>query len=200
MKKTLKIGVFAAVISVGFMLPLLFSGCYSDTMDTLSNYTIQIPLNFTPKWRDRQAPDTSIDYTNLNNYKEYQDNKNKIKSSRLHQFAYWIDSIQVGQGDPLPEQVEFEFVRYWLFYYEGGVSKKYLLGEFKNVKVKDYYRIPHIIPVPDEVAVLAENITKKNPPDFYTIAEYGKITSGGSGRFPYIDSRFDLVIQLKVGF
>lgn len=198
MKNIFKIGIISLIFA-GFILPVFLSGCYTDTIDAVSKYNIQLPLYFMAKWREKHAPDTSIDYTNLNTYKEYRDNKEKIKSSSFYQFAYWIDSVRVGPGDPPPDSVQFEYVRYYLFYNDGGIVKKYLLGEFKNVRVKDYYRIPHVIPVPDEVAKVAEAITKKNPPDFYTIAEYGKITSGGSGYFPHIDSRFDVVVRFQLG-
>jgi len=196
MKKIFATSTVIAVV-IALILPLFISGCYQGTVDSFSTFTIQLPLDFTSKWRNRSAPDTSQDFTDLNTYKEYQDNKEKIQKTIFYQFAYWIDSIRVPQGDPGIDKLEFAFVRYYLYFEGDPVSSKHLLGEFKNVKIKDYYRIPHVLAVPEAVAKVLETAAKEKQ-RFYTIAEYSAPTSGGSGFFPYIDSRFDLVIRLEL--
>lgn len=196
MKNTLKTGAMLLILA-GFLLPVLLGGCYTDTIDSMSKFTVQLPLHFIGKWRNKTAPDTSVDFTDLNNYKEYRDNKEKIQRTIFYQFSYWIDSIRVAQGDPGADQVEFAFVKYYLYFEGDPPSSKVLLGEFKNVKVKDYYRIPHVLAVPEEVAKVIETAAKTKT-RFFTIAEYSAPTSGGSGRFPHIDSRFDVVVRLEL--
>lgn len=187
----------AVIIVIALILPLFISGCYTNTVDTFGTFTVQIPLDFTSKWRNKSAPDTSLDFTDLNNYKEYRDNKDDIQRTIFYQFAYWIDSIRVPLTDPGVDKLEFDFVRYYLYFEGEPASSKHLLGEFKKVKVKDYFRIPHVIAIPDDVGKILETAAKTRT-RFYTVAEYSAPTSVGSGYFPYIDSRFDLVVRLEL--
>lgn len=198
MKKILKTTTILAVVGI-YILPLFLAGCYTDTIEDFSKFTVQFSINFTQKWRDKKAPGITYDSTNLNDYKEYTDNKNNIERTVFYQVAYWIDSIRVGAGDPPKENVEFESVKYYLYYMldGGGMSQKYLIGEYRDVKVMDYYRIPHVLTVSNEVAKLLEDVAK-NHPKFYTTAEYSAPKSGGSGLFPYIDSRLDVVVKLEL--
>lgn len=185
---------------VACMLPIFISGCYTDTIDSFSKFTVQLPLHFTAEWRNKSAPDTSRDFTDLNTYKEYRDNKEKIQSTIFYQFAYWIDSLQVAPGDPPLEQVEFEFVKYYLYFEGESPSAKRLIGQFNNVKVKDYYRIPHVLAFPEAVAQDIAKVAKTNP-RFFTVAEYSAPVGqpvGTTRRFPHIDSRFDVVVRLEL--
>lgn len=188
------------VVSAVCVLPVFISGCYSDTIDSFTKFTVQLPLHFTAEWRNKSAPDTSTDFTDLNTYKEYRDNKEKIQSTIFYQFAYWIDSLRVEPGDPPLEQVEFEFVKYYLYFEGESPSAKRLIGQFNNVKVKDYFRIPHVLAVPDAVAQDISKVAKTNP-RFFTVAEYSAPVGqpvGTKRSFPHIDSRFDVVVRLEL--
>lgn len=194
-KKTALIIAFATCL-----LPVFISGCYTDTVDSFSKFTIQLPLHFTAEWRNKEAPDTSRDFTDLNTYKEYRENKEKIQRTVFYQFAYWIDSLEVRAGDPPLEQVEFEFVKYYLYFEGESPSAKRLIGQFNNVKVRDYFRIPHVIAVPEAVAEDIAKVAKTNP-RFYTVAEYSAPVGqpvGTKRSFPHIDSRFDVVVRLEL--
>ena len=111
-------------------------------------------------------------------------------------------SLRVEPGDPPIDQVEFDTIRYYLFFKHDPLRIKYLLGEFRNVKVKDYFRIPHVIQVSDAVSKVLETAAKaENRQEFYTTAEYSRAVGqpvGTKRKFPYIDSRFDLVIRLEL--
>ena len=196
MKKLHSISTILIIVAA-IILPSFLSGCYTDTIDSLTTFTVQLPLHFTSKWRDKAAPDTSRDFTDLNTYQEYRENKDKIQRTIFYQFAYWIDSIRVPAGDPTMDKIEFDTIRYYLYFEGEPYSSRHLLGEFVNVKVKDYFRIPHVISVSEKVAQVIETAAKTKQ-RFYTVASYGAPKSGGSGQFPYIDSRFDLVIRLQV--
>ncbi len=199
MKKTLKSGAIILVFAA-CVLPVFITGCYTDTIDSFSKFTVQLPLHFTAKWRNKFAPDVSTDFTDLNTYKEYRDNKEKIQSTIFYQFAYWIDSLRTEPGDPTIDQVEFEFVKYYLYFEGEPESAKRLIGQFNNVKVKDYFRIPHVLEVPDAVAQDIAKVAKTNP-RFFTIAEYSAPAGQPAGTkrsFPHIDSRFDVVVRLEL--
>lgn len=190
--------IFSLFILMSFS-PVFISGCYTDTIDDFSKFNVQIPIHFIQKWRDKAITSVSIDSTNLNNYKEYTENKDKIVSAHFYQIGYWIDSVRVAPGDPPIDKITFDSVKYYLYYYDNlnVKSQEYLIASYYNVKVKDYYRIPHIVSVSDSVALLLEDVAK-NHPIFYTVAKYSFPTSGGSGRFPYVDSRIDVDLRLNL--
>ena len=64
-------------------------GCYTNTIDSLSTFRFQLPIYFYQNWVDRAAPDTSWDFTNLNDYPEYRRNEllNDKYRVRLSEFA-----------------------------------------------------------------------------------------------------------------
>jgi hypothetical protein len=185
-------------------LSLLFTSCFTETIDALSTTSFQLPLIFHSNWVNKAAPDTSWDFTNLNKYQEYRDNREKIKKSILYQMNYWIDSLvyKDASGNPRPfdpadpnmPDIEFEAIRFYLRFadYVGGGDiesdfnpgnyrpstidpTNYLLGEFTNVNAKPYYRQAyHIISISDEVAQIISEAAKSKPA-FYILSEYSKM-------------------------
>ena len=78
----------------------------------------------------------------------------------------------------------------------------YVIGEFRNVKVADYYRnAQYIVQLPDSVAKVIST-TLKEKPYYYIITEYSGIkgTDGKyySKKFKLIKARFDVVIRFEV--
>ncbi len=167
------------------------TGCYTDTVDSLSTFTFQLPINMEFEWRNKQAPDTTTDRVDLLEYQVYRDNQADIKVADLYQIGYWIDTLI---GNPSFDEAEFDFVEFYLRFQ--GEQKEYLLGRYEDVAVRDYYKRPHIIPVPDSVGNIISEAVKTNPA-FDVIQRYGTPKSG-SGAFPTIDGKVDLVIRLEV--
>ncbi len=204
MKKSLLL-IFTVVFSA-FML----SSCFFDTLSKVDTFTFQLPLIFDSDHFDKAAPDTSLDFTNLNDYKEYRDNKDKIEKAEILHFNYWVDSLVTENGpwnpnDPSEEDIEFEFIKFYLQFadFQGNPDPSepfHLLGEFHDVNVEDYYRNPeHILEVPEEVALVISEAVKENP-FFYIITEYSKLKGQTEEkfRFPFIHARYDMVIRFDV--
>ncbi len=218
MKKNLII-LLTIVIGIGLL------GCYTNTVDSLSTFKFQLPVYFYKNWVDRFAPDTSWDFTNLNDYPEYRDNKDKIQIAEILSFNYWVDSLVTANGVPYNPNdknspvIEFKFVKFYLHfavwrdnppnpndpsdssnYVRDPDTPDYLLGEFYNVNVKDYYRNPeHILEVPTDVAKII-SLALKAKPHFFIKAVYSKTKDQKVPKllFPLINSRYDLVFRFKV--
>lgn len=187
---------------------IFLNSCYQNTIDALSSFKFQLAILFDSEYRNKFAPDTTIDFVNLDDYKQYRDNKDRIKKAQFIQFNYWIDSLHLANNrpfNPSSDNVEFEFIKFYLVFQEGGTmpsdpGKRLLLGTFNNVNVSNYYRNPeHILVVPEDVAKIIENAVKLNP-RFYIIAEYSKVKNqqGPKESFPYIWARFDIAIRFEV--
>lgn len=217
------------ILTPVFLFALFFSGCITETIDTFSTFNFQLMIPFHSTHYDKASPDTSVDFTNLNKYKEYRDNKDRIKKALILQANYWIDSLvyKDNQGqtfifDPKntnQPKVEFEFVKFFLrfaerkpfpvngdefdpvnYQYSTSNPTSYLLGEFRNVDVGEYFRrADHIINVDDEVARIISEAVKNNP-TFYIITEYS-IVKGQTipkREFPFIAARYDLDIRFEI--
>lgn len=198
---------YLLLILLGFA-PIIFNSCYQNTIDALSSFKFQLAILFDSEYRNKFVPDTTIDFINLDDYKQYRDNKDRIKKAQFLQFNYWIDSLHLVNNKPFnpkTDNVEFEFIKFYLVFQEGGQmptdpGKRFLLGTFNNVNVSNYYRNPeHILVVPENVAKIIEEAVKSNP-RFYIIAEYSKVKgqSGPKESFPYIWARFDIAIRFEV--
>jgi hypothetical protein len=215
------------LIMIGTILSGLFiAGCYTDTIDAFSKFTFQLPLLFHSTHIDKAAPDISYDFANLNKYKEYTDNKDRISKALVLQFNYWIDSLILKDNIPFDSNnrsVIFNYIRFSLHFaklkpqysYYGEMDidsshwmfdpaeEPYLLGEFRNVNVADYYRKAyHIVEVADDVAqIISEAV--KNRPAFYIITEYSPLadqdtTKEPKRHFPYVAARYDMIIRFSV--
>lgn len=102
-------------LSITFIIFL--SGCYTDTIDSFSEFTIQLPIYFHSYHYQKGAPDTSITFANLNEFNEYRENKKMIDIAQVYSFNYWVDSIHVDENvpfDPKKDTIIFDFIRFYI--------------------------------------------------------------------------------------
>lgn len=207
-------------ITLLFMILFVLSSCIQDTINKFETFTVQLPVFFKTDHIDKVAPDTSIDFTNLYQYQEYNDNKGKIDVAEVYQLNYRIDSLILEDGtpfDPANSELSFDSVYFMLKFArpKPGASeystnpddfepdpnsKLFILGEYKNVKVRDYYRTSYnIIEVP-EANAFAISEALKTTPYFYIYTQYSHVTGKypNDAVFPFIRAKYDLVIRLKV--
>lgn len=233
MKKFLSIIFVQAVLFIG--ASYLFTGCYTDTIDSFSKIKIQLPLFFHSHFHDKASPDNDTSFTNLYQYKEYEDNKDKIDKAEIYQFNYRIDSLMFATDkvkplekdstfafDPLNQnhEIEFEYIQFYIHYAvkkpgwtHTGIrdldsshwkpdpnAEPTLLGEFRNVKVRDYYRLSrNIQKVEERVTEIITEIAK-NRPQFYVITVYSKTKGQTQPKqfFPLIYAYYDLFLRMHV--
>lgn len=207
-------------IAILMLIMLFLSSCIQDTINKFETFTVQLPVYFKTEHINKIAPDTSIDFTNLYQYSEYNDNKGKIDAAEVYQLNYRIDSLILENGipfDPTKDTLQFDSISFLLKFarpkpgkseystnpddFEPDPnSKLYILGEYKNVKVKDYYRMAYnIIEVPEENAYAISEAMKITP-YFYIYSQYSHVTGkeGKNAIFPFVRAKYDLVIRLKV--
>jgi hypothetical protein len=206
-------------IYVFIILSVLISGCYSDTVNNLSTFSLQLPIFFSGPFTNRSAPDTSVDFTNLYKYPEYEDNREKISKAEILQMNYRIDSLIFEDGtifDPLNDNLEFDFIRYSFQFAKpknGDIystnpddfipdpdEPKIQLGEFLNVKIQDYYKqAKYIMDLPETSAkIISEGL--KVRPYFFVYTEYSKVKGQTVDEFGFklIEAKFDVVLRLEV--
>lgn len=206
------------VIVTATLLIFLF-GCYSEFIESVDEFRFQIPMYFYVNYYDKSIPDTSQQFANLNNYEEFVKNRSKLTGAEIVQFNYWIDSLVFANGKPFNPEIDslvIENVKIFLVFAKPkiGISNpldsndfepdttlpKFILGEFKDINVKDYYRKPHhIFSVSTDISqVLTEAV--RNKPYFYLISEYGKVVGYPNPKkyFKLIFVRFDIVVRLVV--
>lgn len=83
------------------------------------SFHFPIPIDFFHSdYYNKAAPDTSWDYTDLRQYKEYTDNQDRIKTAQILHFNYWIDSLHFIDEDenliyfnPKDTSIHLEFER-----------------------------------------------------------------------------------------
>ena len=207
-------------LAILFLSLFILSSCIQDTINKFETFTVQLPVFFKTDHDNKVAPDTSIDFTNLYQYQEYNDNKGKIDAAEVYQLNYRIDSLILENNvpfDPAKDDLEFDSVSFMLKFarpkpgaseystnpddFEPDPSSKlFILGELKNVKVKDYYRTAYnIIEVPEENAYAISESLKKTPYFYiYTQYSYVKGKYPENSIFPFVRAKYDLVIRLKV--
>lgn len=195
------------------------TSCITDTVDSMSKFTVQLPIFYKSSYVNRNCPDATQDFSNLNEYTEYRDNKDKIEKAEVYQLNYRIDSLVMPNKkvyNPETDKLEFDYIRYYLIFakpktsdenstdstkFEYDPSKKpILLGEFKDVNIKDFYRqSKNILTVDDERTKIISDILKDKP-YFFISTEYSKMkgSTNATEVFPYIGSRFDIVVRLGV--
>ncbi len=201
---------------------LFVDGCYTSTVDSLSSFRFQLPLIFYSNYKNKSVPDTAIDFVNLSKYEEYNKNKDKIGKAEILSFNYWIDSLVIDNNkpfDPKVDDVEFEFVSFALHFAklkanppnpadinsvinweDDPLTPDYILGQFSNVSVKEYYRNPdHILDVNDEIAQVLSSAVKYKP-QFFIKSLYSKSKGQITPRrvFPLVNARFDMIIRFQV--
>jgi hypothetical protein len=170
---------------------------------------------------DRKVPSADTEFKNLHEYKEYRDNENRIKKAEFVQFSYWIDSLVLPNNqiyDPVRDKdLTFEYIRFYVQiakcknpgmeqsldsnYFEPYPNqRKILLAEYIRPKVVDFYKTPeNIIQIPDSTAQILDVLLRENP-YYYFVDEYGKMVGQTAPiiNFPYMESRYDLVVRYSI--
>lgn len=202
-------------------LLIFLIGCYSEFIDSFDEFRFQIPMYFYSNYYDKSIPDTSRQFVNLNDYEEFVKNRSKLTSAEIVQFNYWIDSLVFADGKPFNPKLDslvIENVRIYLVFArpKAGIFNpldsndfepdttlpKFILGEFKDINVQDYYRKPHhIFTVSSEISQVLTEVVR-NKPYFYLISEYGKVVGDPNPKkyFKLIFVRFDVVVRFVVSF
>jgi len=179
----------------------IFSIQSCDVTD-VTDVTLQLTINFDPLFEDKSVPDSSIEIVNLEDYPEYNDNKDDIEDAEILHFNYSINDIKTSDNLPI-DSIEFDRIAFYLIptYTDGGnriPGQRYKLGEFTDVKISDYYKTAkHIIEVTDDVGeLIAEQI--KETPYFVFVTEYSALKGENRANyFDYIDAHVDMVVRVK---
>ncbi|MCX7908760.1 MAG: hypothetical protein N2560_04495 [Ignavibacteria bacterium] len=201
------------------LIVLLFVSCNTDFIGSVQNFRFQIPFYFYVNYYDKSIPDTSRIFANLNEYEEFTKNKSRLEQAEIVQFNYWIDSLVFGNNqpfDPNKDTLIIENVKFLLVFakpkanvvnprdtndFEPDTSlPTFLLGEFNQVDVSDFYRKPHhIYVISTEISQVLTEVVR-NRPYFYLISEYGKVIGQTSPKkyFSLIFVRFDVVIRFTL--
>jgi len=202
-----------------FLLILSINGCYTDTIECFKTFTFQFPVNVYSIYTNKAIPQISMDFSNLYQYDEYYDNRDKIEKAYILQVNYWIDTLVLLDNipfNPAIHNLEFEYVKYKLIFAkskDGNIFSKdsstfepnldleeFDLGVYYNVNVADFYRNPsYIIDIPNNVAEKI-SIQLKTEPFFYIVSEYSKLKGQTDDKvyFPLMNARFDIIIRFEV--
>ena len=174
----------------------------SCDVTNIADISLQLAINYEPEFLNRAVPDSSVEVVNLEDYPEYNDNKDKIDKAEILHFNYKIIDIKTRENLPI-DSIEFDRIAFYLIptFTSGGnrvPGQRYLLGEFNDVKVADYYKTAeHIVEVSDEVGELISEQLKETP-YFIFVTEYSTMKGENrSNYFDYIDSHFDMVIRIS---
>lgn len=200
-------------------LSIALNSCFTDVAEGIRNFRFQLPLYFYVNYVDKSIPDTSRIFANLNDYEEFRKNKERLDGAEIVQFNYWIDSLVYANKvpfDPSKDTLVIENVRFYLVFARPKVGvtnpldssdfepdstlPTFLLGEFKNIDVANFYRKPyHIYVVSTEISQVLTEVVR-NRPYFYLISEYGKVKGQVTPKkyFSLINVRFDVVIRFVV--
>ncbi len=201
--------IYTAIAVVMAMFALWACG----SVDSLETFTFQYTVNFEDERFNEWVPSISYDVTNLNDYEEYRDNKDKIKKSEILHFNFWIDSLVYDKNgskvvfDPTKnidnKAISFEYVKFSITF---DNLEYFELATFENVDIREYYRNPfHIDEIP--VATREKVMEKlKTNPIFSTRSEYSIIhienssvgSENDSIRVPYFKYKTDLVLRFEV--
>jgi hypothetical protein len=202
------------------LLGLFLTSCFQDTIDSFDSLYVQYPISSRKKHFNRAAPSADTEFKNLHEFKEYRDNESKIKKSEFVQFTYWIDNLVTPSNLPFDsvrdKDLAFEYVRFYIQiakcmgandesldpndFIPDPAHPRILLAEYIRPKVIDFYKTPkNIISLPDNMAKVLDSLLRLKPYYFLT-DEYGKVVgqTTESVRFPYIESRYDLVIRYDI--
>jgi len=221
-KKIIRLIMKTKIIYICFIGTLIFlHSCYQDTVNNFKTFTIQIPINFYDKSTNRKVPSISFTFSNLYKYDEYKNNKDKIDKAELYQFSYWVDSLVMpGTNKPFDPKIDemiFDKIKYTLVLLKpkSGFSPEsqdpndftldssftpFVIGDFNNVKISEYYKNPkHIVVLPEKEAAQL-SVALKSRPYFFILSEYSKYQNQPSDTslIPYIEVRTDLVIRLSI--
>ena len=170
---------------IPLMALFLLNGCYTDTVDSFSTFIIQLPLN-----QDlTNHGDSKETYTpdNLNNYKEYRDNKDRIKSITIYQTAFYANEVY-------PEDAWDNKFKSMTFLIETSNGQRDTVGHIENVTVSDFDRDPYIDEIDDVTAKEISDRLLANP-SFATISIFDPEDDEYYDR---IESTLVVVIRIEV--
>lgn len=195
--------------------------CYTRTIDDLSEFTVQIPVYFYDNAQHRKVPSVSLDFTNLNKYEEYRKNKERIDRAIIYQFSYWIDTLIHPETkkpfNPKTDEMIFDKIIYKLVFIKPIDPKNFesqnpadfminpdyepfIIKEFINAKVSDFYKNPKNIVEIDEIESKKISDALKKNPYFFIVSEYSKYQGQNldTAYFPLLYIRSDLIVRLTV--
>lgn len=182
--KTIKI--FSSIV-VTILALLIINGCYSDTIDALKTFTIQLPI--TVSLNNHGNSEETITRDDLNNYSDYRDNKDRIERIELYQSGFWVDTLS-----PYVLTNSFEFIEVIL---EIG-GKRFTIARYDQPVVGEFIKLPHIDQVSDADAKEISDYFKNNS-SFTTISRFKRKT-GDNTYYEFIKSKVvvDLRIEIKL--
>ena len=188
-------------ILVALLIAAGIIGFNSCDVTNISDVVLQMTIDFDPVFENKMVPDSSIDFTDLNDYEAYRDNKDQIEDATILHFNYRIDELKTENNMDI-DSIVFESVNFYLIPTTSAGNRipgqRYKLGEFKNLRVADYYKTAkHIIEVPSDLGnLISEQI--KETPYFIFVTEYsGLVGDNVDNKFDYIESHMDMVLRIK---
>ncbi len=201
------------IIALTFVIAATVFMWSCGAVDNLETFSFQYTVNFEDERINESVPDSSVDRTDLNDYAEYRDNKDKIVKSEILHFNFWIDSMAyekygtIKNFDPKYNKDEksliFDYVKFFITF---DNDEFFELATFENVNVLDYYRNPfHINEINTETR--KEVLEKlKNNPIFYTKSVFGKLNIEDTDiadkyktiNIPYFKYKTDIVLRFEV--
>ena len=206
---------FAVIIFISFAL----TSCYTDVINSFQNFRFQIPFYFYLNYIDKSIPDTSRIFVNLNNYDEFLKHRDELASAEIVQFNYWVDSLVFSNNvafDPERDSLIIENVRFVLIFArpksgivnpkdssdfeEDTTLPRFVLGEFYNLDIRDFYRQPHHIKIiSNEISQVLTEVVRSRP-YFYLSSEYGKVLGQSTAKkyFSLVNVRIDIVIRFTI--
>jgi len=206
---------FAVIIFISFAL----TSCYTDVINSFQNFRFQIPFYFYLNYIDKSIPDTSRIFVNLNNYDEFLKHRDELASAEIVQFNYWVDSLVFSNNvafDPERDSLIIENVRFVLIFArpksgivnpkdssdfeEDKTLPRFVLGEFYNLDIRDFYRQPHHIKIiSNEISQVLTEVVRSRP-YFYLSSEYGKVLGQTTAKkyFSLVNVRIDIVIRFTI--
>lgn len=206
---------FAVIIFISFAL----TSCYTDVINSFQNFRFQIPFYFYLNYIDKSIPDTSRIFVNLNNYDEFLKHRDELASAEIVQFNYWVDSLVFSNNvafDPERDSLIIENVRFVLIFArpksgivnpkdssdfeEDTTLPRFVLGEFYNLDIRDFYRQPHHIKIiSNEISQVLTEVVRSRP-YFYLSSEYGKVLGQTTAKkyFSLVNVRIDIVIRFTI--
>ena len=193
--KNFKSLLVALLIAAGII------GFNSCDVTNISDVILQITIDFDPEFKNKMVPDSSIDVTNLNDYETYRDNKDQIEDAEILHFNYRIDDIRTENNMHI-DSIVFKSVNFYMIptTFDGKriPGKRYKLGEFKKLRVSDYYKTAkHIIEVSSELGQLISEQIKETP-YFIFVTEYSELDGENvDNKFDYIKAHMDMVLRIR---
>jgi hypothetical protein len=155
----------------------------------------------------------------LNNYDEFLKHRDELASAEIVQFNFWVDSLVFSNNiafDPERDSLIIENVRFVLIFArpksgivnpkdssdfeEDTTLPRFVLGEFYNLDIRDFYRQPHHIKIiSNEISQVLTEVVRSRP-YFYLSSEYGKVLGQTTAKkyFSLVNVRIDIVIRFTI--